>query len=145
MAVHRDSTSVGIPPIQGRRMNSLVVAGDICLDVLGIPVPPPPGGEIPTDNWRQSGETRTHYLPGGALLLEMWVRAAAGGCSVVGSRPCRPSELGHRKDEVAPLNLEEFLALAERLTRDEIVHSLLAVDSYLDGKGDNRRLRVRAT
>jgi hypothetical protein len=53
--------------------------------------------------------------------------------------------LGHKNDEAVPLNLEEFLALAERLTREEIVHSLLAVDSFFDLKGDKRRLRVRAT
>ena len=49
---------------------SIVVAGDICLDVVGLPIPPSSvlGGS--TDNWRQTGETRTYYLPGGAMLLE---------------------------------------------------------------------------
>ena len=41
---------------------AIVVAGDICLDVVGIPIPPSADSKEGTDNWRQTGETRTHYL-----------------------------------------------------------------------------------
>src|SRR4051812_47831407 len=55
----------------------ILVAGDVCLDVVGVPVPPPTcSTEIPAENWRLAGETRTHFLPGGAMLLAKFIRAS---------------------------------------------------------------------
>ena len=126
---------------------SIVVAGDICLDLLGIPVPAPPPSETSADNWRQSGETRTHYLAGGALLLDRWVRMAAPGWNVHGIVPCRPPQLGDGKSGLQPLTTDEFVKIAERLTRDEVVHSLLGVDAFpaKPGSSDSYRRRLRTT
>lgn len=56
---------------------AIVVAGDICLDVLGYPIPPSPKDENSSEeNWRQTGETRTFYRRGGAWLLAEFLRAA---------------------------------------------------------------------
>ncbi len=127
--------------------SSIIVAGDICLDVIGIPVPPPPPSETQADNWRQTGETRTHYLPGGALLLERWVKAAAPEWSVQGIVPCRPAALSGGKEKLQPLTTDEFVEIAERVTRDEVVHSLLGVDAFPESPGvtNRRRRRIRTT
>jgi len=123
------------------------VAGDVCLDVAGVPIAPGvhAGGQV--DNWRQTGETRTHYLHGGSLLLQHWVEAAAPRHEVRGSRPCLPSALACGDTTSKPLSMDEFLAIAERLTRAEIVHSLLELDSFRttpDSKERNQ-LRLLAT
>ena len=55
-----------------------------------------------TDNWRQTGETRTHYLLAGALLLEYWIKSAAGGPFVSGPIPCLPQDLSCGSSMVAP-------------------------------------------
>ena len=81
---------------------AIVVAGDICLDVVGIPIPPSADSKEGTDNWRQTGETRTHYLLGGALLLEYWIKSAAGGPFVSGPIPCLPQDLSCGSSMVAP-------------------------------------------
>ena len=123
------------------------VAGDVCLDVAVVPIAPDvhPGGQV--DNWRQTGETRTHYLPGGALLLQNWVQAAAQGQTVRGLRPCLPSALACGNPANKPLTLDEFLSVAERLTRSEIVHSLLELDGFpaMPGAKDRDQLRVLMT
>ncbi len=132
---------------QSGTKGSIVVAGDICLDVIGIPVPPPPPSETQADNWKQSGETRTHYLLGGALLLERWVKAAAPDWSVHGIVPCRPAALSSRESRQQPLTAPEFLEIAERLKRDEVVHSLLGVDTFPESSGvtNRHRRRIRTT
>src|SRR5437016_4270259 len=53
----------------------ILVAGDVCLDVVGVPIPPK-AAEAGAENWRLSGETRTHFLPGGAMLLAKFIRAS---------------------------------------------------------------------
>ncbi len=106
----------------------IIVAGDICLDVVGVPMPPQPG-DPKAQNWRLTGETRTHYLPGGALLLAEWVRAAVGSLgTVTGPQPIRPDGLGG--GQAGPMDTAAFLELAPRLCREEIVHSLLQLDSF---------------
>lgn len=126
---------------------TIVVAGDICLDVVGIPIPPAVAAEDGADNWRQTGETRTHYLLGGALLLEHWIKSAAAGHFVSGPLPCLPQVLSCGSTTVTSLTSEKFLAIAERLTRDEIVHSLIELSFFpepSDSK-DRELLRVSAT
>lgn len=58
--------SIGVSSTDSSIPGAVVVAGDVCLDVLGLPIPPAPhvagGGE---ENWRQTGETRTFYRRGG--------------------------------------------------------------------------------
>jgi|GEM_PF-556510 len=147
----------------------VLVAGDVCLDVVAVPIPPKiSAGE---ENWRQSGEKRIHFLPGGAMLLAEFIRApyldemvepklklvrerleseglskkdleeklsaAKEGITarvrpeiearIAGPRPVRPNDLG---DSTGPMSNTEFLNIAERLRRDEIVHSLLEADKF---------------
>ena len=119
------------------------VAGDVCLDVAGVPIAPGvhAGGQV--DNWRQTGETRTHYLHGGSLLLLHWVQAAAQKHEVRGPRPCLPSALACGDTTTKPLNVDEFMAIAERLTRTEIVHSLLELDCFPATPGSKERNQLR--
>lgn len=126
---------------------SIEVAGDICLDVVAVPIAAPASLGQGYDNWRQAGETRTHFLPGGALLLREWVEAAAPEDSVLGPRPCLPAALACGESKVQPLTVEEFLKIAERLTRDEIVHSLLELNCFpaTPGAKDRDQIRVQAT
>ena len=100
-----------------------------------------------TDNWRQTGETRTHYLLAGALLLEYWIKSAAGGPFVSGPIPCLPQDLSCGSSKVASLTPENFLAIAERLTRDEVVHSLIELSFYPETSDsrDRELLRVSVT
>jgi hypothetical protein len=56
------------------KLRRILVAGDVCIDVVGVPVPPRVDGE-PMENWRLTGETRTHFLAGGAMLLAKFIRA----------------------------------------------------------------------
>ena len=123
------------------------VAGDVCLDVLGLSMPAPlpsPGGQ---DNWRETGETRTHYRLGGALLLADLVAAAMPECEVKGPRPCLPDDLLVGKSKEYPLSPKEFLDAAERFTRKEIVHSLLRLDHFRakPGAKDADTIRVKST
>lgn len=100
------------------------------MDVVGIPVPPPAQVDGTVDNWRLTGETRTHYLLGGALLVADWVRVAAADAKVVGPTPCKPAALCCGESPDQPLTPTELLEIASRLTRDEIVHSLLNLDQF---------------
>src|SRR5437763_3157668 len=89
---------------------TILVAGDICLDVVGIPVPPPSlSSGTAADNWRLTGETRTHYLPGGAMLLAECVRFAATTHHVEEARPCLPEALSCGGPKNQPLNRKAFL------------------------------------
>ena len=132
------------PPLE---CESIEVAGDICLDVVAVPIAPPASLGQGYDNWRQTGETRTHFLPGGALLLREWVQEAATEYCVLGPRPCLPAALACGNSDIQPLTIEEFLKIAERLTRDEIVHSLLELDCFpaTSVAKDREQIRVLAT
>jgi hypothetical protein len=109
-------------------MKTILVAGDVCLDVVGIAVPPPPSVDG-IDNWRLTGETRTHFLLGGALQLAEWLRVA-GEHDVRSPRPLRPAGLGCKTSEDHELSPQQFLNVANRLTREEVVHSLLSLDYF---------------
>ena len=126
---------------------TILIAGDVCLDVVGISMPKPSSATGPADNWRLTGETRTHYLLGGALLLTEFVRAALPGSNIRGPCPCLPTALSCGQATDQPLTPEAFLTITERLTREEIVHSLLALDVFRstpDAK-DAATIRVRET
>ena len=68
------------------------VAGDLCLDVIGIPVPPPAEDVKLPNNWQLTGETRTQYLLGGVLLLADWVREAVPEANVHATQACLGGE-----------------------------------------------------
>lgn len=99
------------------------VAGDLCIDVIGVPRPSQSiDGDSSLKNWQLTGEIRTEFLRGGALLLEDLVSAAAGDAKVYGPIPQTPQAL-QRDGMRSPLDESLFV----RLTKDEIVHSVLRV------------------
>lgn len=125
---------------------NILVAGDVCLDVVGVPLPP--STDPRHENWRQTGETRAHYLPGGAILLTEMIRAAFedaepaaehAGTGQQGEEAPRedtaPVTAGVSGPLVCPpdlpgcipqtLSTAGLLQVAERLRRSEIVHSSL--------------------
>jgi len=129
----------------------ILVAGDICLDVAGIPVPAASDAHDKKDNWRQTGEVRTHYMPGGALQLARFVQAAVDTIdprfAVRPPRPCRPKAITCNGKQNEAMTIEEFLEVAERLTRSEVVHSLLHLE-FFKGTSDSKKpdaIRVEAT
>jgi hypothetical protein len=100
------------------------VAGDLCIDVIGVPQPRPSiDADSSLKNWQLTGEIRTEFLRGGALLLADMVSAAAGDAKVYGPMPQIPPALQH-DGKGGPLDESLFV----RLTKDEIVHSVLRVD-----------------
>jgi hypothetical protein len=117
---------------------TVLVAGDICIDVVGIPVPGASSAPAETDNWRLTGEIRTHYLPGGAFQVAEFVRAAAPDADVRAPIPCRPKELSCAAAPDQAMPMDEFLGAAERLTRNEIVHSLLRLGLF-KGTPDSKK------
>ncbi len=126
---------------------TVLVAGDICLDVVGIPVPAASSAHTKTDNWRLTGEICTHYLPGGAFQLAEFVRASSPDFDVRAPIPCRPKELSCAGKPDQPMPMNEFLGTAERLTRNEIVHSLLHLGLF-KGTPDSKKadtIRVSET
>ena len=137
-----------LPTMGARPMSKQIhVAGDVCLDVLGISMPAPVLNDGKADNWRQTGETRTHFRLGGALLLAHFVDEAAEGSEVHGPRPCLPDELSQDRTKQHLLNTEGFLKVAERLTRKEVVHSLIHLYRFPAKPGDkeNTKLRIQST
>ncbi len=163
----------------------VLVAGDVCLDVVAVPNPPDPT-ETDAENWRIAGETRTHFLPGGAMLLAKFIRSsrmkeplaeaekkaqaeielkglkgeqakerrftlrneARGKATkiaedeVIGPRPRRPNALSANLPD--PLLQDEFLSIAERLCREEIVHSLISATFYpATAKPDDKHTILR--
>lgn len=164
----------------------ILVAGDVCLDVVGVPVPPPPksSGSL-SENWRLTGEMRTHFLPGGAMLLAEFIRAEKyadqitqareaawkkiedtpvtsdaaknkylleelnkvrrkAEDDILGPRPKKPGALAPPVTD--SLYTYEFLSITERLSRRDIVHSLLTAGFYktTDGQEEkSKTLRVK--
>ncbi len=120
------------------------VAGDVCIDAIGVPKPRPaadPSSE--TANWRLTGEIRTRHTVGGALLLTEMVKAAVPDGEVNGPELQTPDALRCGKS-AGPLER----TLITRLTRDEIVHSVLRVDQFkTNAKADKKdqTLRVALT
>jgi len=144
------ATRTGAQPIWGMTEVSAMsavriqVAGDVCIDVIGVRHPRPAIETNPhTENWRLTGETRTHYLRGGALLLADFVAAACGKAEVEGQTLLTPNELSCGGN-FGPLDP----ALLMRLTRNDIVHSVIrAVGFKTSPKADkkDKTLRVDLT
>jgi len=115
----------------------ILVAGDVCLDVLGLPIPPQAGtAGANLENWQQTGEIRTFYRRGGVLLLADFLKAA------LQSRGCLSSVIQPAAEELSEFHLET-------LTREDIVHSLLRlceveeeVSDAADKKWKHRFIRV---
>ncbi len=106
---------------------NIQVAGDVCIDVIGVPQPPPAG--IPTaatENWRLAGEIRTHYSRGGALLLADMIGAAVGASGTVSGSELQMPDALLCGQKGGPLDESLFI----RLTREEIVHSILRADEF---------------
>jgi len=125
----------------------ILVAGDVCLDVVGVPMPPPAtDASNSAENWRLTGEIRTHFLPGGALLLAEFVRAAVRDVSgeiVAGPRPVRPEKVTDVPE--GGLDAKSFIRIAPRLCREEVVHSLLQLKWFPTkptSKKEDKTLRV---
>ena len=117
------------------------VAGDVCIDLIGVPTPrhgSETGGA--TENWRLTGEIRTHYLRGGALLLaDMIGTALAQGAEVSGPQLQTPESLCCG-DKCGPLDESLF----PRLTREEIVHSVIRVGEFKTSpKADKKDTTLR--
>lgn len=124
------------------RKQEIVVAGDVCLDVLTAPISAQRKNEDACENWRLSGGNRTFHLPGGAMLLARFL-ACASGQTVVGPVFRRPAALAATPGDSAPLPD----SLLERLTPHDTVHSLLALSSETVGKGkaEHQEWRVSKT
>jgi hypothetical protein len=104
--------------------SKIQVAGDLCIDVIGVPQPRPSIGSDPSlKNWQLTQEIQTHYLRGGALLLADLVSAAVDDAQVYGPTLQVPEAL-QCGGKGGPLDESLFV----RLTREEIVHSVLRVD-----------------
>ena len=121
---------------------TILVAGDVCLDVLGIAMPPKSNPAHAEDNWRQTGETRTHYRLGGAFLLAKFIKDAAVGCTVLEPGIALPKELAQGKTETI-LSSQDFQTLADRFTRKEIVHSLLRLERFYAKPGEKDKTVIR--
>ena len=121
---------------------TIQVAGDVCIDVLGVAHSHISADANPKmENWRLTGEIRTSYRFGGTFLLRDMVRAAAR-CEVLGPELITPPALhGRRK----PSRFDD--QLIERLTRQEIVHSVLRIDEFKkNAKAEKEKiLRVKTT
>jgi len=126
---------------QGRQ-GGIVVAGDVCLDVLTAPMTAQRKKGDPCENWRLSGGHRTFHLPGGAMLLARFL-ACATGQTVAGPAFRRPAALTLAAGDSSPLPD----SLLDRLTPQDTVHSLLALCSETVGKGkeEHREWRVDKT
>ena len=121
----------------------ILVAGDVCLDVVSIPVPAPAAGSGKLDNWQQTGEVRTNYLPGGAFLLAEFIQASCPEHDVRAPIPGRPDELASRSNSERHMSMKEFLSISERLTRDEIVHSLLRLGVFKENPDSKEANTIR--
>ncbi len=122
----------------------VLVAGDVCLDVVGIQKPPDPSALDKNDNWRLTGEICTHYFPGGAFLLAEFIRASDSNLTVMAPTPCQPRALTCEGPPDQPIqSMAEFLQIAERLTRNEIVHSLLHLGLFKGAPGSRKPDTIR--
>jgi hypothetical protein len=123
---------------------SIIVAGDVCIDVIGVPKPRPGNQEDQTENWRLTGELRTYCRRGGALLLTDMIQAAMTGPGTVqGPILEAPGDL----PEIAgPRGVDE--EHFERLTHDEIIHSVIRVGEFktsAESDKDDKTIRVAQT
>lgn len=125
---------------QEKKQPKIIVAGDVCLDMLIYPMRPQ--AKENSYNWRLTGETRTHYILGGASLLSRLVTYATQ-CPVAGPVIGYPEDLVQDKNSKTPLPDE----LLGRLTRKDMVHSVLklCIEEYGEEKNRLKQWRVQKT
>jgi hypothetical protein len=104
------------------RKPDIIVAGDVCLDVVGVPIPEK-ADESSQESWRLTGETRTHFLPGGAMLLAEFIRAPrlAQAQEQAGKEAEEQIKAESLKDAVARERRHHLLQVARHAVEDEIV------------------------
>ena len=163
-----------------RPQRHILVAGDVCVDV--VDVPNPPKGDLECtgeENWRLTGEIKTHLLPGGSLLLEDFVRSAiharliaervraaiAGkkdpeekrrievdtriACAppapqvVRGPKVMLPASHEVAKGKEVELGSADFVELAQRLTPQDVIHSLIAARPMPLTPGEKKKKALR--
>jgi hypothetical protein len=125
---------------------SVIVAGDVCIDVIGVPKPRPGSQKEQTENWRLTGELRTYCCRGGALLLEDMIQAAIGDPDPDAVRgPILEAPRGLRAI-AGPRGVDE--KHFERLTRDEIIHSVIRAGEFkttAESDKEDKTIRVAQT
>lgn len=120
---------------------SIVVVGDVCVDVLETTIPP----QIRTDkvitNWRQTGGLRSHFVPGGAMLLTRML-AEATGKPVAGPQLRLPPDLQPTDGNDGSILPDNQLC---RLSSNEILQSrlLLTCDATTKSKDNKGQWRVK--
>jgi len=78
------------------------------------------------------------------MLLAEFVRHAAPGSQVRGPMAIQPKAIAAPTAAESLLNVAQFLDIAERLTREDVVHSLLAVKAFpATGKKDEKKKILR--
>lgn len=135
---------------QNKNANQVVVAGDICLDILAVPRPPRKPTDKVVDNWRLTGEMRTHHMLGGACLLGVFTESAVRAAKVEAKSekkaapiagPVGKPAIGYpgkksRGDGPHRRLPNKWLA---RLTRNEVVHSMLVLCEEPDEKDKKKK------
>ncbi len=109
---------------------AVLVAGDVCLDVLQVPIRGQSEQSGPCENWKLSGGLHNQFSPGGAMLLSRLVACASD------------------KPVAAPVFAVPFALAGEgagaetlpdtmlgRLTSQDVIHSVLSLDLEVVGKG----------
>lgn len=109
---------------------AVVVAGDVCIDWLSIPLDPVSvvHGAAAPDNWQIQGGRRMYARRGGALLTAKFTRDAAGNlCRTFG-----PTELPQEEiDSLSPDKLIHSLATLDRCRRESAGRDfILGVTSF---------------
>src|SRR5262249_24916138 len=89
---------------------TIVVAGDVCIDWLSIPIEPKPDGLDTPFNWEIRGGRHMYACRGGAWLTADWTELAAGDAALV-----RKSEARARLESISP---------------SELIHSILMLAAF---------------
>jgi len=119
---------------------SVIVAGDVCIDVIGVPKPRPGNQKEQTENWRLTGEMRTYCRRGGALLLTDMIQAAMKSRGAV-QGPILEAP-GNLPAIAGPRGVDE--EHFERLKHDEIIHSVIRVGEFkTSAKSDKEDKTIR--
>ncbi len=108
-----------------RRASHVVVAGDLCIDWISVPVDAEPTGEAnegKLPNWRLHPSTRMVARGGGALLLKRLIEEAVQAASQI--------------TKVSGIQLDQL----ESRSATEVIHSMVVLDRYplAAGKEDDK-------
>lgn len=122
----------------------IAVGGDVWVDFAGLKDKDKSHSPEGTNKQRRTDENRWFFLPGGALLVEEFVRAAVDEC-VRGHRFGLPDMLKeHIHFSSDLLKSEELIACAARLTPKELPRSLLSLERFAeDPKKPDEKNRIR--